>query len=110
MGEEACDARRVSRALGSVIINAQQTRLDSLASLRIFAKLDDVLRMLTKELQIPVPSPSSRTSPANEASGDVWKGLPYNAQGSLLSDRSCAQKLVDLDLRKGHAVELADGN
>jgi len=107
--EKACDDS-ASRALGSVIINAQQTRLDTLASLRIFAKLDEVLHMLTKELQVPVPPPSPLASLAHEMSGDVWKGLPYDAQGALLTDRSGSQDTVDVNLRKGQAVELTDGN
>merc|ERR1719245_2575872 len=38
-----------------VIVNLQKTPLDSLCSLRIFAKIDDVMIGLMKELNLPIP-------------------------------------------------------
>ena len=38
-----------------VIVNLQRTPLDSLASLRIYAKCDDVSRMLAEKLSLQIP-------------------------------------------------------
>merc|ERR1712178_474232 len=49
-------ARRGSAAaLGTVIVSLQQTQYDSLASLRIFATIDEVMKLLAEELSLPVP-------------------------------------------------------
>ena len=42
--------------LGLVIINLQRTRLDSSSSLRIWGVIDDVLKLLAKEMKIEVPN------------------------------------------------------
>ena len=39
-----------------VIVNLQSTPLDSLASLRIYAKCDDVSRMLAEKLSLQIPN------------------------------------------------------
>lgn len=39
-----------------VIVNIQATPLDKLASIRIFAKCDDVSRLLAKKLSLDIPS------------------------------------------------------
>mmetsp|Transcript_29405 Transcript_29405/g.40627 ORF Transcript_29405/g.40627 Transcript_29405/m.40627 type:complete len:553 (+) Transcript_29405:96-1754(+) len=41
--------------LGSVIVGYQQTKMDKYASLRIFAKIDEVMLLLANELGIEVP-------------------------------------------------------
>merc|ERR1712093_790390 len=41
-------------ALGTVIVSLQQTQYDSISSLRIFAKIDQVMEMLAKELGLAV--------------------------------------------------------
>merc|ERR1711988_153190 len=84
-------------ALGSVIINVQQTRLDSCAALRIFAKLDAVWQMVTKELGITVPLSSS--TPPTRSCGDVWADLPYHpVTGEYTGgeDDSGAQERTDM--------------
>jgi len=40
---------------GTVIVNLQQTRLDEICSIRIWAKLDDVFKLLNTELRLGVP-------------------------------------------------------
>ena len=69
-------------ALGSVIINVQQTRLDSVASLRIFAKLDDVMSALALELCLDVAAdvPSIDEATASASSSHLWEGLPYDPE------------------------------
>ena len=39
-----------------VIVNLQRTPLDHVASLRIFAKCDDVTQLLAKKLSLDIPS------------------------------------------------------
>jgi NAD-dependent SIR2 family protein deacetylase len=46
---------------GLVIINLQRTPMDSQSSLRIWGVLDDVLRLLAKELKVQVPSKSRQS-------------------------------------------------
>ncbi|GAB5370555.1 hypothetical protein AAMO2058_001503100 [Amorphochlora amoebiformis] len=50
-------ARRAlkGRALGTVIVALQQTALDSIASLRIFATIDEVMALLATELDLDYP-------------------------------------------------------
>ena len=51
------DSISMPPSAGVVIINVQQTRLDQLSTLRIFAKLDDVLKLLSKELELSPAAP-----------------------------------------------------
>ena len=39
-----------------VIVNLQETPLDVIASLRIFAKCDDVSKLLAKKLSVEIPA------------------------------------------------------
>ena len=42
------------QGLGSVIIGFQQTQLDEMASLRIYARIDEVMQLLAEELELQV--------------------------------------------------------
>mmetsp|Transcript_20175 Transcript_20175/g.27827 ORF Transcript_20175/g.27827 Transcript_20175/m.27827 type:complete len:574 (+) Transcript_20175:142-1863(+) len=80
--------------IGGVIINLQQTQHDSLASLRIFAKIDEAMTLLAEELgagmePIPYSLPETNTP-------HVYHDLPYNERGEY----SPGSKLT-LDLRPG---------
>jgi NAD-dependent SIR2 family protein deacetylase len=77
--------------LGLVIVNLQQTQYDHLCSLRIFARIDDVLVALARELQLELsPTPVI-------PQGDIFD-VPYNALGERGEGRST------LDLRPGAEV------
>ena len=111
-GETASQATTASTAsppLGTCIVNIQQTRLDHVAALRIFATCDEVMRLLTTELGLQLPSlpvaptrvgcASAKRMTATDAKtkasaapkwmegagdgvgkdSDVWQGLPYDA-------------------------------
>eukprot|EP01098_Paradermamoeba_levis_P016805 TRINITY_DN930_c0_g1_i2.p1 TRINITY_DN930_c0_g1~~TRINITY_DN930_c0_g1_i2.p1 ORF type:complete len:378 (-),score=113.12 TRINITY_DN930_c0_g1_i2:277-1410(-) len=86
------------KALGTVIINLQQTPLDALCTVRIWAKLDDAFSILAKKLGtdlspvIPPPLPS----------GDVFV-VPYDEEG-MLSSTGDVYSL--LDLRTGAKVRI----
>jgi NAD-dependent SIR2 family protein deacetylase len=60
--------------LGLVIVNLQQTQFDHMCSLRIFARIDDVLLALAKELQLQMP----RAPPIPQ--GDKFE-IPYDESG-----------------------------
>jgi len=125
--------------LGAVIVNIQQTRLDHLAALRIFATCDEVARLLAVELGLELPpgpraeaaklkpstvaaAPRAAQSSAHQPTdggargrkkdGDVWRKLPYNAEtGCLLEgSESDDDSGMTLDLRCGQRVRLARGN
>jgi len=49
-----------STALGSVVIGLQRTALDDSATLRLFARCDDVFRLLSKELALEDVVPEAR--------------------------------------------------
>jgi NAD-dependent SIR2 family protein deacetylase len=91
------------RALGTVIINLQQTEQDVHATLRVFGKTDEVFRLLLQQLGI--------TKINQSPSSFGWKGgdrcsrilVPYDKKGR----RSTAVKTW-LDLRPGKQVQLAD--
>lgn len=80
-------------ALGTVIVSLQQTQYDSISSLRIFATIDEVMKMLAAELQLSVPeAPAHR--PWTRA--PVLKDLPYGTDG-----RKSDSERITLDLRPG---------
>jgi len=89
--------------LGLVIVALQETQLDDLATLRIFALLDDVLQLLAEELQLPDAAPFSLT--CSSETGDVFTELPYNCAGQLSPGRS-----LTLDLRLGAGIKVTSGN
>ena len=89
--------------LGGVIVNLQQTQYDHLAGMRIFAKIDDVMVGLARELGVPLeplgPLPMSFL-PETEVE-NVFTGLPYNKEGKKSPGSS-----LTLDLRPGRDVRL----
>jgi len=87
-------------ALGTVMINLQQTEQDGKASLRIFGKSDDVLAKLMKKLKI-------QEVPRHPA---VFKQearvlVPYDREG-----RRSETARMWLDLTDGAKVKLTDGH
>ncbi|KAH3743861.1 NAD-dependent protein deacetylase sirtuin-7 [Pelomyxa schiedti] len=64
------------KAIGTVIINLQQTPLDSKSVLRIWSRLDDALRLLATALGITTVPPASSLS--EFPPGDIFSGLPYD--------------------------------
>lgn len=63
------------KGLGTVLINLQQTDLDSMCSVRIWSKLDDAFRILVQKLGLTV-TPIVPSIPP----GDVYQ-VPYNEKG-----------------------------
>jgi len=120
-----------SVALGTVIISLQQTQMDSKATLRIFARIDDVMKAVVAELGI-VPSvppdylADPRTVPVVGAGkhlidyrsalgedgeeADVFR-IPYSGDGERLDklDVVAPESLAVLDLREGAVVQIVSG-
>jgi len=87
-------------ALGTVMINLQQTQHDGKSSIRIFGKSDDVMKRLLEKLSIPSPVLEPSTFKK-----DPRVLVPYDAEGN----RSNKYKMW-LDLRKGTKVKLTKGH
>eukprot|EP01124_Arcella_intermedia_P011223 TRINITY_DN1764_c0_g1_i3.p1 TRINITY_DN1764_c0_g1~~TRINITY_DN1764_c0_g1_i3.p1 ORF type:complete len:366 (-),score=48.45 TRINITY_DN1764_c0_g1_i3:42-1139(-) len=70
--------KALPEALGTVVINIQQTPLDSIAFIRVWAKLDDAFRMLAENLGLK----EIKKFEITEHPGDVYK-IPFNQEGYL---------------------------
>lgn len=93
--------------LGSVIIGFQRTPLDDTCSLRIFARIDEVMLLLARELGLTIDliPYSFFDSHAAKSSGERFVfTVPYSKDGtkSLLST-------LQLDLRVGAKIKLTGG-
>lgn len=93
---------------GSVIVSLQRTQYDETSSLRIYAKIDEVMAMLAKEMSLHVPA-QSMYKPNLDANcvvaNDVFR-VPYDKQGRLTKDKS---KWQNWDLRIGSEVRVTEG-
>jgi len=87
-------------ALGTVMINLQQTQQDGKSSIRIFGQSDDVMAKLLQKLEIPTPLLQPSTFKK-----DPRVLVPYDSEGN----RSSKFKMW-LDLRKGAKVKLTEGH
>jgi len=85
-----------NKALGTVIINLQQTPLDDKCAIRIWAKLDDAFKMLLEKLNITV----NYTKPSIP-DGDVYE-IPYDEKGK--KNEFCK---MTLDLRNEAEIKIA---
>lgn len=86
-------------ALGTVIVALQQTQYDRLASLRIFASMDDVFQLLAEEMQLSVPAAAQSVDAGQFPL--VLEGLPYGPDG-----RKNANASMTLDLRPGRRLKV----
>merc|ERR1712038_532021 len=87
-------------ALGTVMINLQQTQQDGKSSIRIFGQSDDVMAKLLQKLDIPTPLLQPSTFKK-----DPRVLVPYDSEGN----RSSKFKMW-LDLRKGAKLKLTKGH
>mmetsp|Transcript_14948 Transcript_14948/g.20882 ORF Transcript_14948/g.20882 Transcript_14948/m.20882 type:complete len:317 (+) Transcript_14948:272-1222(+) len=91
---------------GSVIVGFQKTKMDKLASIRIFSKIDDVMKMLVEELMIDVPTTKYSLSIPEGAQTDqphVFK-VPYSSKTGKKS-----KETTTWDLRVGSKIMLTAG-
>lgn len=105
-----CAEKCVNRhkGLGAVIISLQRTQYDEISSLRIYAKIDEVMAMLAKEMRLHV-KPQSLYVPNVPlkyiVEPDVYR-VPYDSNGKITKDSS---KMQVWDLRKGAEVRITEG-
>jgi len=93
--------------LGGVVISIQQTKADPLCSLRIFAKLDEVMILLAEALDIAVIEEADyqpELSAGATSTADVYI-VPYDKRG-LKHDE---EKKRILDMRVGRKVMITSG-
>jgi NAD-dependent SIR2 family protein deacetylase len=94
--------------LGAVIVSIQQTRLDHVAALRIFAKIDRVMEALANELGITVPKYKlykPEIPSKNKGVGDIVK-IQFDEEGMPTEEG----KTSILDLRVGKFVMITGGS
>ena len=90
--------RPSATALGTVIVGLQQTAHDSVSTLRIFARIDDVMGMLQEEMQLILPEIPSWTG------GEDVFAIPYGAEGA-----NTEGEYRTLDLREGQRIRITMG-
>ena len=112
--------------LGSVIVGIQRTAYDHLASLRIFAKIDEVMALLAWEMQLACVAPAGRSVPTvipvESIVGPHQFRVPYHVNGTgkklrgvdgLLGPRRAAPAVPAVwdvwDLRPGARIRLPAG-
>jgi hypothetical protein len=96
MVENVAKRAKKGRAQGAVIISIQQTQYDDVSSLRIFAKIDDVMQLLAQELGIDVAELSTeaytpRAAPDTQLKPDKFM-VPYTARGKLSEETEGAEQ------------------
>jgi len=88
---------------GLIIVTLQETQLDSICTLRIFATLDEVMSMLAHELVLP-ELPKKTTEQTSQP--NVFTHLPYNPQtGERSTTKTCS-----LDLNEGSRIKILLGS
>eukprot|EP01087_Luapelamoeba_hula_P011112 TRINITY_DN2993_c2_g1_i1.p1 TRINITY_DN2993_c2_g1~~TRINITY_DN2993_c2_g1_i1.p1 ORF type:complete len:392 (-),score=89.29 TRINITY_DN2993_c2_g1_i1:14-1117(-) len=93
--------RKKQQGHGLVIVTLQETRLDDICTLRIFAPLEHVMSQLALELQLPEQHQTTTT----HSTGDVYV-LPYDpTSGKPSATRTCT-----LDLSEGSRIRVTSGN
>ena len=109
----------MNMGLGSVIIGFQRTRLDELCSLRIFARIDEVMLLLAREMDLdfgPKPLTSYNAFEAAEDATQRSKSsqphewmyeLPYDREGKLQQGTDVPK--IRLDLSAGAEIMLTAG-
>lgn len=90
---------------GGVIISIQRTPYDEQCSLRIYSKIDEVVALLAKEMQLtdimPAKTGYKLKIPKDKRIGKERFLVPYDSDGNLTDDPS---QMIIWDLRKGQKV------
>jgi NAD-dependent SIR2 family protein deacetylase len=107
------DKRHKHISIGGVIIGIQQTQYDSIASLRIFSRIDHVMEMLHEVLELPpidmTTDYSPQIPPTQLLRNDTYR-IPYDQQGNLLSDPDQYEtESTVLNLSLGSEVMMVSG-
>ena len=95
-------ARRDGAVHGTVIINLQRTVVDGECQLRIYATIDEALRLLMEELRLPVAEQAYIATPTPCPGLEDVFAVPYDAEGRLSPTGSTSL----LNLRKGSQLKI----
>lgn len=103
-----------AKCLGAVIVGLQQTQYDDVCSLRIYAKIDDVMELLAKIMKLSVkplqpytPTIQKEAVVAMDAKRIVLK-VPYDNKGNLCRDGERSKRST-WDLSHGSKVTCTSG-
>jgi len=108
MARTVSEKAKRDEAIGAVMVNLQRTKMDSETSLRIYAKLDDVFKLLSEELKLSVRPMSHIHVPdyrGKEVETDVFIFTGYDGKTGLRA----AGKTCKLDMREDAKVVLTCG-
>ncbi len=94
--------------LGGVIINKQKTQHDSIATLRIFADIDEVFRLLAEEMNLIGVLPDEEEPQWQSFDENNIVFSSYNKRGKLIKEDSTEPK-AQLSLALGAKVRLCCG-
>jgi len=93
------------QGFGLIIVTLQETQLDSICTLRIFATLDEVMTMLACELDLP-EIPKTNSGQQTNQDTNVFTNLPYDKQAGKHS----TTKTCSLDLNEGSKIKILLGS
>jgi len=99
------------QGFGLVIVTLQETQLDPICTLKIYAPLDDVMLMVARELELPELSAQlkqqpQQQQPLNQQQPDVFTNLPYDQQtGHRSHSKTCS-----LNLTLGSRIKILTGS
>mmetsp|Transcript_2729 Transcript_2729/g.7521 ORF Transcript_2729/g.7521 Transcript_2729/m.7521 type:complete len:573 (-) Transcript_2729:63-1781(-) len=106
-------AKQHGVGLGAVIVGIQRTAYDSLASLRIFAKIDEVMALLAWEMQLSNVGPAGESVravlPAQAVVGPHRYRVPYHTTGAGRKKAGGEGRAETWDLRPGRKVRVTSG-
>lgn len=108
---EPCERyNQQQQGFGGVIISIQHTPYDEDCSLRFYSKIDEVVALLAKELQLTDIQPPNTgyqlNIPSEYKAGKDRFLVPYDTDGHLTDDPA---KMIIWDLRIGKKVKPTDG-
>jgi transcription initiation factor IIF auxiliary subunit/NAD-dependent SIR2 family protein deacetylase len=89
---------RTAPCLGAVIIGLQQTQHDSISSLRIFSKIDEVMALLAWEMKLLVLSETEVYSAPKtlEPVNDIFRGFCFRAELTYTVTQPCPHKICTI--------------
>lgn len=109
--EEVCQ-RYIDSAdgLGGVIIGLQKTQHDAISSLRIYSRIDVVMSLLMREMDIMLPPLVVPFQPKVKqdciVEEDIFR-VPYDSNGCLTTD---PEEMILWDLRPEQEIKVCDGH
>lgn len=114
MSADACVSDPAERYMdegvgfGAVIVGLQQTQYDSISSIRIYGKIDEVVSLLTREMGLQI-APFKRFQPDIPPEAivghEVYK-VPYDSDGKLTKN---PDEMIVWDLRFGQKIKVVYG-